>query len=144
MLVHTSQHQRSGHTSHSLQLIADGLGNVFAAWWETTPLPTNFNSVWVSRHTPGGSWTPQVLELDAGNVNNYQEMALAANAQGEAAIVWLEDVLSTNNTYKVRVETYFPGSGWSAPMDVNGGAHPSRAERTDWLGRQRRPHRPLV
>jgi len=67
-------------------------------------------SLWAAHHVPGQGWSvPLLLETEPGTVS---APALAADAQGNALVAWLQpDGAGT----RVLASRFSPGGGWTAP-----------------------------
>lgn len=88
----------------------DGSGNVIAVWSEDDGTRLN---LYAARYTSGAWGSPALLETeDLGDAFNYH---IAMNASGEAQVVWIQN-LSTSND--LAANRYQPASGWSGAVSI--------------------------
>jgi hypothetical protein len=66
------------------RLAADRCGNMLAVWGQSPP-PSSFESVWASRYTPAGGWSPGVVVDDVGH---DFDPVVASNSAGQALLLF--------------------------------------------------------
>lgn len=73
----------------AVEAVADGNGNVLAAWAYHSPPPLPGYTIAYSRYRPGSGWSePKNVVQDPIATFNQNLLRIACNANGDAAIVW--------------------------------------------------------
>jgi Bacterial Ig-like domain len=87
-------------------------GEGFVAW---TQRDTSFYSVWARRHDPRTGWdSPQ--RLDSDDTASANDVAIAADATGNAAVVWTHSDGTRTNVWSNR---FVQGSGWEVARIID-------------------------
>ena len=87
----------------------DGAGHAVAVW--VAPDGT-WDSIWSSRTTAGGGWTPPVL-IETDNTNSARTPHVAIDGSGNAIAVWAQsDGLRDN----IMANRYVAGAGWGGAV----------------------------
>ncbi len=101
--------------ARSLRLASPSPGTAFAAWGARD------GGVLVSRLDPARGWDPVPATLDS-KISAVNPPSLAANARGDAVVVWLRDSLGDEPLAASRFDA---ASGrWSEPVDLPGALVP--------------------
>jgi hypothetical protein len=109
--------EAGGNGDQTPQLAIDQTGNVLAIWERLAPNPPD-SHIWYAALPAGGSWAASapLSATDAGASENTEVPQIAFDAQGEAHAIWSR--LNGAHT-NARSAVYIPGTGWSAPVDVD-------------------------
>jgi hypothetical protein len=90
-------------------LAADAAGNAFCVWEEVKDDGSQEATIWTNRFVLGEGWgTPERLQA---SVLPSLRPAVAADADGNAIAVWVEQEFPSNNQV-IRARRYEVGSGW--------------------------------
>lgn len=87
-------------------------GNSIATWFEYNGGMAN---VWANTYTVGQGWGTPVT-LDTNTINDSVEPTIAADANGNAIVVWQQN---DGTRWDIFAARYTVGSGWSAPFAVS-------------------------
>ena len=95
--------------SRKPSLAADAAGNAFCVWEEVKDDGSQEATIWTNRFVVGEGWgTPERLQA---SVLPSLRPAVAADADGNAIAVWVEQEFPSNKQV-IRARRYEVGSGW--------------------------------
>jgi len=91
------------------QVVMDGPGNAFAAWYQ---FDGQRHNVWANRFTPTGGWGTAVL-VENDNTGTAVFSQISTDSSGNAVIVWRQHDGVRDN---ILANRYVPGTGWGTAV----------------------------
>ena len=89
-------------------------GRAMAVWRQHNGVSRT--DVAASLYTAGSGWAAPVFISE--RIQSAESPHLAVDAGGTAAVVWAEGVYPPDTQPAMKEALYYPGSGWSAPVDL--------------------------
>lgn len=94
--------------AHSPRLAVDAEGNVIVVWVQSDGTRDN---PFARRFVPGSGWSGISGLQTAGLMGNAKDPAIAIDADGNAIVVWSQDV-SGGGAANIWAQRFEPGAGW--------------------------------
>jgi hypothetical protein len=91
-------------------------------WEQTTDDLVQFGSslnIWSNRFTQGVGWQTTAAQVDI-TTNGARRPELAMNAEGDALVVWEQNLLGIQEIWANSFEPGATGSGWETPENIAG------------------------